>query len=95
MVYLLVCKDYQPVLSVPDTQGSQDLEKTTIRTRNLTRAYGGFSLIPATTGVGAPAHLLILPILSRCCHAGHTGDPDNASPRSWLGIYVRYAYVFG
>ena len=27
IMYLLVCEDYQPVLSVPDTQGSQDLEK--------------------------------------------------------------------
>ena len=57
-------------------------------------AYFGFSLIPATMGVGAPGHQLILSMLARCRHAGCTGDPCSLPPRSWVGIYVPYAGVF-
>ena len=65
-----------------------------IRRHKLMPAYFGFSLIPATTEVGAPGHQLILSILARCRHAGCTGDPCSLPPRSWVGIYVPYACVF-
>ena len=39
MMYPMDSDEIQSVQNVPDTHGSQEVEKSQIRTRNLTRAY--------------------------------------------------------
>ena len=39
MMYLIDSEEIKPVQNVPDTHGSQDIEKFKIRTRNATRVY--------------------------------------------------------
>ena len=65
-----------------------------IRTQNILRAYFGFWLIPATTGVGSPAHRPILQATSTYYHASRAEVPRSNLSRVWADFKADFACVF-
>ena len=89
MINLVDSEEIQPVRGVPDHHGSQDIEKSEIRTRKVTRTYLGeiiFFEIPRPVGVGNILYRLVILKIEEIHDRDNISDPCRVSSPSRTGF---------